>query len=162
MKRTSLVVFGLLVLAIGAYSSLTAQSGSIKASRQVKRISKSLGKYKVTLTEVSRAPGSGSYWGEGGDGDAYVDDISVLYNGESVDLPFSCYSDLANVNDMKITPVKGGLVINIKGADAGNSYDAQIVLSGGDIVRRSVKSGEFPDLEWEKTQYRHLHDSDID
>lgn len=160
MIKQLLVVFGLLALAMAAFSSLTTGTAAT-TKKAAKKFVKTLGPYKVQLTEVKDAPGDGTYWGEFNDhSDVYVDDLSIWYKGQEIDEPFSCYSDLANVDEMKIMPVKGGLVINIGGGDAGAAYTAQIVVKGGQVVRRSVKDGEMPENSWEKTEY-HEDFSDV-
>jgi hypothetical protein len=156
LQRLS-IVLALFILAIAAFSSLATMGAKHHAQRVVKRFHKSLGKYKVELTEVDEQPATGAYWGAFESYEltknTYVDDLSIWYNGAEISEPMSCYADLANIDSLKITPIKGGMVINIQGGDASTGYDAQIVVKGDKVAQRSVHSGEFRDEDWEKTQY---------
>jgi len=160
MVNRLLLILSLLILAVAAYCSLTAIGSKHESQKVVKRFHKSVGRYRVELTEVDEQPATGEYWGAFDDiKNSYVDDLSIWYNGVEIYEPMSCYTDLSNVDTFKIVPIKGGLVIKIEGGDASTGYEAQIVVRGDTVIRRSVHAGEFPESFWEKTQY---HDEQID
>lgn len=149
------VVFGALALAAAPQHKPATRQNTTKS------FVKTLGSYKVEILESRRKPGRAASWGEFDEPqttDWFVQDLSIRYQGASVSVPLSCYGDLANVDEMKIVPIKSGLVIKIEGGDASVGYDAQIVVRGDHVAERSVHLGEFPENFWEKTQY---HDEPV-
>jgi hypothetical protein len=152
-------IFLSLTALVAATSIALSKRSEVSPKVQTKSFVKKLGPYKVSLSETSDWPLDGNYWGEFGDiPDIYVNQLRVWDEGDEIDVPVSCYSDLATVGSLKITPIKDGLVIDIGGGDAAVSYWAQIVLKDDQVVRRSVHSGEMPDNHWEKTVYHDNYD----
>lgn len=64
------------------------------------------------------------------------------------------YCDLAEVSTIRFYRNQHGeVVLVINGGDAHDSYNAYLVFRGGDLVRRRVESGEFPQNFYEETRY---------
>jgi len=77
-------------------------------------------------------------------------------DGVRYSLPRSAFVDPAEVNSV-VGRAKGDLfIIDIKGADADDSYDARLTFKGGQLIKRSVASGEFPREHREDTVYTNL------
>lgn len=80
--------------------------------------------------------------------------IEVRYKGRRIPLGRGVYCDLAEVSTIRFYRNQHGeVVLVINGGDAHDSYNAYLVFRGGDLVRRRVESGEFPQNFYEETRY---------
>ncbi len=86
--------------------------------------------------------------------------IHITIRGKAVFLPLSAYSDLGDPHKATVHATRTGFVLTITGGDAAGSYKAVLVFKNGELVRRHVSSGEFPDEAWEETVYKYNHISD--
>lgn len=113
--------------------------------------------YKFTLTSrsVKTLSSNEGYWGCFGEGteQTVVTRLQITRNGKKCFVPRSCFCDLSNVNAMRARQTKRGVIVHIEGADAGESYTADIMIRNGDVTDRIVRNGEFPESGWEKTHY---------
>lgn len=97
----------------------------------------------------------GFYWG--GDEDempkALVVSVQAWVGNDKIFIPVSAYSDLGDPRSVSLKLIKTGFVLKISGGDAAGSYNATLSIEKGNIRRRKVVSGEFPDNVWEETIY---------
>jgi hypothetical protein len=155
MKLRLVLVFGLTGIAMAGFSALFVQGDATNRQQTPRVFSRSIGRYKVKMTQVDEQPASGAYWGAFKEAsNTYVDDLSIWVDGQEIYEPMASYSDLSNVNSMTVEASGDGLVINIKGGEATTAYTAQIVVSDNQLIKRIVRDGEFPDQNWEKSQFQ--------
>ena len=82
-----------------------------------------------------------------------VDNLVIKRKGKLLRVPRSCYSDLAWASSLKVNVQPGGCVVEIEGGDASVGYIARIAVVGDQIRSRTVRLGESPDTNYEKTEY---------
>ena len=82
-----------------------------------------------------------------------INTINVLNNKKNVIIPFSAYSDLANIVSVTLSGDRMKFIITIIGGDASSSFTASICFNECYIVSRKVKLNEFPDDRYEETKY---------
>ena len=103
--------------------------------------------YKATLSQVPRhltEDEMAGRWGPFENSSVGVE-LKITRNGEYVFVPYSCFSDLCNVNSLSLVPEDDGCLLLIDGGDASEGYHATIRVVGESVVERIVKSGEFPE-----------------
>ena len=111
----------------------------------------------IAAQDVPAHPWRG-YWGAvEGPGKNVISAIDrARRDGVRYSIPRSAYADLADVNRV-VGRAHGKLyLIEIQGGDAADGYDARLTFKGGDLIRRSVASGEFPREHREDTVYTNL------
>lgn len=102
--------------------------------------------------------GDGLWWGTERGTDrtplkAMVADVQVWVGKDKLFVPFSAYSDLANVRDLSIEAAELGFRLLLSGGETATSYRAELVFDKQRIKSRKVWSPLFPDERWEKTTY---------
>jgi hypothetical protein len=98
--------------------------------------------------------GNGWMWGaEGTNNGTAIQNVVAKLGNESVFVPLSAYSDLANPS--KIDLIRQGKVhvVVIRGGDASTAYTTRIRFKAGVVLDRSVASGEFSREVHEETKY---------
>jgi hypothetical protein len=94
------------------------------------------------------------YGGEFSPPKEVVQRCEVRYRGRRVPIWRGTYSDLSEVNHIHFyRNSRSEIVLKIEGGDAGNSYQAYLVFSKGELVRRRVESTAFPNNFYEETRY---------
>jgi hypothetical protein len=87
--------------------------------------------------------------------------LEITRKGHKLSMPVSAFSGLALARTLKIVGDKRGCTLRIEGSDASGAYECAIVVRGDEIVERVVRSGEFPDLDYERTIYRRPRPDEI-
>lgn len=82
-----------------------------------------------------------------------ITSLEIWLGKDRIEAPRSAFADLANPNLVKLKEMPHEFLITIVGGDAAYSYQADIWVSGKRVVRRVVRSGEFPDNYWQETRY---------
>jgi hypothetical protein len=114
------------------------------------------GDYKATVSvrPFSEQWDGDGHWGLGGRIErSIVHDISVTYRGEKVWIWRSAFADLANVNTMRLEAKGVDAVLHLTGGDAHESYKCRLEIKNGELVKRHVEHGEFPEYFYEDTVY---------
>ena len=88
--------------------------------------------------------------------------LDIDHNKHLVRVPVSAYSGLTMADTMMVIPNKRGCIIRITGSDAAAAYTCEWIVRGNEVVQRTVRCGEFPDLDYEKTTYRTPRPGEID
>jgi hypothetical protein len=68
-------------------------------------------------------------------------------------LPRSAYTYLAEPRCLQVERSDGRVKLVLKGADAGDAYSAEFEFRSGRLVKRIVRSQEFPQEIYETTEY---------
>ena len=113
------------------------------------------GEYIATLT-LTRQPQTvlfGGPWGASGTDDELATDLAVYYMGKETPVWRSSFTDLANVREMTVTAKGDDATIELIGGDADSSFRCRIEFKKGQIKSRRVESAEFPENDYETTQY---------
>jgi hypothetical protein len=92
----------------------------------------------------------GSDWN---DPHTIVASIKLWANKSEITVPLSSYADISNANLAELTSTLSGYRLTIQGGDAATSYEEMLDFCESSVLRRRVKSGEFPDQGWEMTIY---------
>lgn len=79
--------------------------------------------------------------------------VKVTYAKETFPLAASAYADLFWMHEINIRKSKEYLVVWILGGDAASGYECEWYFRKGQLVKRRVRDGEFPDNFWEETKY---------
>jgi len=79
--------------------------------------------------------------------------VIVIYQGSSYTPSYSAYSDLSALRRVEWKINADTLVVTGEGGDAHSGYDVKWVFRDGYLVRREVRSGEFPENNYEITDY---------
>lgn len=93
------------------------------------------------------------WWGaDSGKPQFLIEKFEVKINEENIFIPLSVYMDLANPNEMFLDVKNQEAQLVIIGGDAGGSYRTTIIFEKGDVKKRKVSHGEFPEVG-EETVY---------
>ena len=97
----------------------------------------------------------GRWWGGGGRSlpEAAMSEITIHRNGRKVYVPRSAYADLSNINKVWVVTTAKGCEVRFEGGDAHSGYFGKLSLVGDTVTERVVRSGEFPNHDWERTIY---------
>lgn len=79
--------------------------------------------------------------------------LSVTESGDDVFVPLSAFADLGNPRTMEVKATRRGFDLAITGGDAATSYRAALTFEQRNLVSRTVRHGEFPEVAWEETRY---------
>jgi hypothetical protein len=82
-----------------------------------------------------------------------VDNIEISVGGESLFVPRSVFSDLADLNMASIENHGKNFVLTLRGGDASESYIATITLDRSQIKRRVFASAMLPQKPLQQTVY---------
>ena len=83
-----------------------------------------------------------------------VQRCEVRYRGCRIPIRRGAYCDLSDINSVYFYKNKRGeIVLKIEGGDAAGSYQAYLVFSRGELIRRRVESTAFPNNFYEETKY---------
>jgi hypothetical protein len=83
-----------------------------------------------------------------------VQRCEVRYRGRRIPIGRGAYCDLSEINSVYFYKNKRGeIVLKIEGGDAAGSYQAYLVFSRGELIRRRVESTAFPNNFYEETKY---------
>lgn len=93
------------------------------------------------------------WWGATGEKPRIVTNVTIYLNDDRLLVPRSSFADLAGVDQVSLKPVANGVLIEITGGSAPESYRATIRIMGSEVVERWVKSAVFPESWWEHTVY---------
>ena len=150
--KRMLCVILLLLIGISCQASMTkkhAPPQTVKRGSYIFRLA--YANESMSAREAER------WWGAFDDRRAQtvLSNLTGTYKGQSLFVPRSAFSGLANVSDVSAKLVKNGCVLEISGGDAAGAYDAKITFRRLDIVQRIVDSGEFSGIWYEKTIYRY-------
>ncbi len=114
---------------------------------------------QVSITQMktsAAAPYQGALlWG--GDVDeipaTILSSMVVHEREESIFVPLSAYVDLGDVKLGSMDATTGGFLITLHGGGTATGYDATFTFNRGYLVRRTVRSREFPKERTEVTTY---------
>lgn len=108
---------------------------------------------RIAKADISNKPWQG-FWGAAERrGSTLVSSIDISYQQTKISAPRSAFADLANAHTFASMPNGKQLIVTIEGGDAADGYKAALYFESGDIIKRVVKSGEFPRNRWEETKY---------
>lgn len=139
-----------MVMVAGSCAPLAAGSYQFKSSSDVKANLSLVVLVGLPSTQHS----SGWMWGaDTSNAGVSVLDVAAKIGKESVFVPLSAYSDLANPSEIALVEQGKIHVLIIKGGDASTAYKASLSFKDGNIFARRVESGEFPDEVHEETTY---------
>jgi hypothetical protein len=135
---------------------MVAQAQDDKEYQTVRMVA--LGDYKVKVfcepvrQEILQRQ---QYWGGGGRTlpELRVARMVMSRRNQEIYVPRSVYADLSNINRMWLENLKHGVKLRIEGGDAHAGYEAAVTLFKDKVASRIVRSGEFPQYEWERTSY---------
>lgn len=121
-----------------------------------------LAKAQVETTVCTQNCGGHGWWGVGDDEvrELSIESITINDGDSQVYVPRSAFGDLANPARITLGIEDGVLMLAIRGGDASSSYRAVLSIEDGELTRRTVRSGEFPDDVWEETTYSWNHSGD--
>jgi hypothetical protein len=154
-------IFAILMALVLAAFSLGSPIGQLPPHTKKFQFQGIVLRVTITAQDVPTDPWLG-YWGAGeGPGKNFVSAMDWAgKDGVRYSLPRSAFADLADVNRV-VGRAKGNLfIIDIEGADAGDSYDARLTFKDGRLIERSVASGEFPREHREDTVNTNLPTGD--
>lgn len=140
----------LLLVAVSA--AVYSQGGS--APRQLQARGDGI-EVKLALKRASGlSPEEGrSFWGSDEVSPEIIRSFHITRKGKTLWVWRSAYADLSNVGALTIVKVKGQVYVKLVGGDADTGYVAMIAVGAEHVVRRVVRSGEFPDHDYEETRY---------
>ena len=97
---------------------------------------------------------SGSWWGiETSKPVTIVDELIIHQKSKRIAVPLSVYSDLANLDEIRIDRKGNALEIYLRGGQSAAAYEARLIVDNGEVVERTVCNRNFPEVILEKTQY---------
>lgn len=73
-----------------------------------------------------------------------VDDISISINEKNILIPRSVFSNLSDLNRVRVSKVKQSFLLVIEGGDASESYITKIVFDNRQVRRQTFSSALFP------------------
>lgn len=79
--------------------------------------------------------------------------ISIKKEGQTYYPSFSAYSDLSSLHGVAWKMTGDRLIVTGTGGDAHAGYEVKWTFRNGALVRREVRAGEFPENEYEITEY---------
>jgi hypothetical protein len=82
-----------------------------------------------------------------------VDGISIEVGRESLFVPRSVFSDLADLTRMDIRREKGYWTLTLYGGDASESYVVRVEFDGTRVFRRALSTALLPDGILQETRY---------
>ncbi len=102
-------------------------------------------------------------WGKGSNiPKNIIRNLSVTVGNRKSWIRFSAFSDLVNVNSIKMQVKENGFDIIVDGGDTSNHYHANLNFDNeGFLIARRAYSAAFPDEVWEKTQYSYIRRKDM-
>ena len=84
----------------------------------------------------------------------YIRRFSVRYNGREAPIPFSAYSDLAQIRKIKFNARSDGFTLYMSLGDAGSSSRASFEFNrSGFLIKRRSSHSFIPEDGWEETKY---------
>jgi len=89
-----------------------------------------------------------------------VDRLQIVVNGNSLFVPRSAFSDLADLNNAEIEVAKNGWILRLGGGDASETYIVRILFDGTQVKRRTVSSGTLPNKPMQETIYHRVVEGD--
>ncbi len=117
-------------------------------------LQKHLVKCSINVAQYSKEMLYNRRWGSDWDNPlTVIGEIRMWTDSLKVIVPLSSYADLSNPNRAYLESIESGYRLVIIGGDAATGYKATIDFSDGKAFRRIVRSGEFPDEDWEMTTY---------
>jgi hypothetical protein len=86
----------------------------------------------------------------------FISALEVKAGDKPIFIPISAFADLGNPRTVRIEPCKekNCFVVTIVGGDAATSYSARLEFKNNLLIKRLVRSGEFPKDSWEETIYK--------
>jgi hypothetical protein len=95
------------------------------------------------------------FWGAAGAQPSFcISSLVITRHNRNVLLQSKLFTDLCNVNSVKLSERKGKFILSLVGGDAGDSFKAEFVFNGVFLAERIVRHGEFPEV-YERTQFRY-------
>jgi len=123
----------------------------------------SKGAYRFEITTAPRTDDWFGWWGAPDRGGAdVVTSVKAFRGKERLMVPVSGFAGLADAHDFALETTKGGMDLKISGSDAGGSWHGTFRFDKQGLVERTILAGEFPELDHERTTYRHPKDGEID
>ena len=84
----------------------------------------------------------------------YIEEVSILTQGNKDYAPKSCYADLFNVRKIVVEKKNAReYIVKLNGGDAGSSYTCFWYFKDYVLIKRKVFDNEFPKLFFEETIY---------
>ena len=161
----------ILVLLLALASLDQVRAGGLEGEQ---KFSKRIGKNEVTVVARTRDGGRCSNpkdWVWGADQECprkVIAALTVKMDKKAIFVPVSAYGDLANLGSIAVKPTRDGFEVDIGGGDAATSYSATLQFQRGSTAEstvlrtRTVRSGEFPDEDWEETRYHFSEPSEVE
>jgi hypothetical protein len=110
---------------------------------------------QLTVVRASKCDrGARGLWGTDlgfGPPETRVQDLLIVYGGDSLNVPVSAFVDLSNPSSIKINGDYSCKFV-VRGGDTSTSYSAVFTVEGACLVKRHVALEEFPE-SWEETTY---------
>lgn len=121
------------------------------------------GPYRFEIVTDSRVGEWFGWWGAPDTGRvSVITSVQAFRGNRRLPLPPSAFSGLADPHDYETRPTKRGMELVIVGSDAGEAWKGTFVFDETGILERTIQSGEFPDLHYERTVYRYIRPGEID
>jgi hypothetical protein len=93
------------------------------------------------------------HWGaEGATSSFCISSLRITRQKQLVGLSAKHYVDLCNVTQVVFTEKGPNIILTLTGGDAAYSFTAEFVIHGNDLIERTVRDGEFPQV-YERTRF---------
>jgi hypothetical protein len=103
----------------------------------------------------SKASVDYGFWGADGAQPSFcISSLVITRQNRHVPLQSKLFTDLCNVNSVKLSEQKGKFILLLVGGDASDSFKAEFIFNGVFLAERIVRHGEFPEV-YERTQFRY-------
>ena len=123
------------------------------------------GAYRFEIETASRKGDWFGWWGASNDAPKSTDTIvsvRAYRAGTRLLSPLSAFAGLAASHSFALRQTKRGMEMRIVGGDAGESWRGTFLFNGPGIVERTIQSGEFPEVNYERTTFRYIKDGEVD
>ncbi len=129
-------------------------AGQARKTQQLIQI-ESGGSYTASVTSVVNNSKRGRRcWGAfEGSSSRIIEEVKLTKANRLVFIPFSVYSDLSNINHLRVSVTSRGCKVILEGGDAGTSFMAEVTVIGEKVSKRVVRDGAFPGSHYEETTY---------
>jgi len=106
------------------------------------------------MHSATTLPDDGSMWCTDRGYPSYVVDRFVISaGGAPIAIPKKFYSDICDLSQADAFTDRDQIVISLSGGDAAGSFSAEYRFSLNGSFTRIVRSGEFPEEHWERTEF---------
>jgi hypothetical protein len=108
----------------------------------------------MLVVEKSNNVDPTGYWGANDNFPiTYIKKLSLSVENSKFWIPVKAYSDLGNITMAEVKENQHAIVVIIRGGLASDAYYATFVFIDGKMRKRTVRSEQLPDQQWEKTTF---------